>query len=48
MPCDQFLQRIEISRAFLLAKRVGEKRGIFQNVVEIAYKAVDLFFLPFR
>ena len=36
--CEQFLQRFEVSRTFLLAKQVGEKRGKFQNIVEIAHK----------
>ena len=38
--CDQFLQRIEISRTFLRAKQEGEKDGKFQFVGEIAHKAV--------
>ena len=45
LPCEQFLQRLDISRAFLRAKQVGEKRGKFQNVVEIAHKAVFLIFI---
>ena len=40
LPCEQFLQQIKISRAFLRAKQVGEKRGKFQFVVEIAHKAL--------
>ena len=35
MPCEKFLQQIEISRTFLRAKQVEEKRGRFQFVVEI-------------
>ena len=36
MPSEQFLQQIEISRTFLRAKQVGEKRGRFKFVVEMA------------
>ena len=42
LPCEQFLQQIKISRAFLRAKQVEEKRWRFQFVVEIAHKAVVL------
>ena len=35
MPCEQFLQKIEISRTFLRATQMGEKRGRSQFVVEI-------------
>ena len=42
MPCKQLQQRFEISPTFIHAKQVGEKRGKFQNVVEIAHKAVVL------
>ena len=45
LPCEQLLQRFEISRTFLRAKHVREKRGKFQLVVEIAYKAVILILL---
>ena len=45
LPCDQFLQVLEISRSFLRAKQVGEKRGRIQNPVKIAHKAAVLFFL---
>ena len=45
IPCEQFLQQIEISRTFLRAKQVGEKRAIFQFVVEIAHKAVELILI---
>ena len=43
MPCEQFLQQIEIFRTFLRAKQVGGKRGKFHFVIEIAHKAVFLF-----
>ena len=43
--CKQFLQQIEISRTFLRAKQVGEKRGRFQHFVEIAHKAVILILI---
>ena len=42
---EQFLQQIEISCTFLRAKQVGEKRAIFQFVVEIAHKAVELILI---
>ena len=42
MPCEQFLQRFEITRASLRAKQVGEKRGKFQKVVEIAHNTFSL------
>ena len=45
LPCEQFLQAFEISRSFLHAKQVGEKRGKIQNPVKIAHKAAFLFFL---
>ena len=45
MPCEQFLQRFEITRASLRAKQVGEKRGKFQFAVEISHKAVILILL---
>ena len=45
MPCEQFLQQIEISRTFLQANQVGEKRATFQFVVEIAHRAVILILL---
>ena len=45
LTCEQFLQRFEISRVFLRAKQVEEKRGKFQNIEEIVHKAV---FLNFR
>ena len=45
LPRGQFLQQIEISRTFLRAKQVGEKRAIFQFVVEIAHKAVNLILI---
>ena len=44
MPSEQFLQQ-QISRTFLRAKQVGEKRGRFQFVVESAYKAVVLILI---
>ena len=44
MPCERFLQRLEICRAFLhAAEQVGENRGRFQNVVEIAHNAAITF-----
>ena len=45
LPRGQFLQQIEISRTFLRAKQVGEKRAIFQFAVEIAQKAVVLILI---
>ena len=39
------LRKIKISRTFLHAKQVGEKRGKFQLVVIIALKAVILILL---
>ena len=45
MPCEQFLQQIEISRAFLPHVSHGEKCGKFQFVVDIAYKAVVLILI---
>ena len=41
MTYEQFLQQIEISRAFLPPVSHGEKCGKFQSVVEIAHKAVS-------
>ena len=45
LPCEQFLPKIEISRTFLRAKQVGEKRGRFQFIVEITHKAVVLILI---
>ena len=45
VPCEQFLQRFEIYRAFLRAKQVGEKRGKFQNDGEIVHKVVVLILI---
>ena len=45
LPCEQFLQVFETSRAVLCAKQVGEKRGKIQKPVKIAYKAIVLIFL---
>ena len=45
LPCEQFLQVFEISRSFLRAKQVGEKRGKIQNPVKIDHKVAVLFFL---
>ena len=42
LPCEQFLQQIEISRAFLPPVSYGEKCGKFKFVVEIAHKVVCL------
>ena len=42
---EQFLQQIEISHTFLRAKKVGEKSGRFQFIVEIARKAVVLILI---
>ena len=42
MPCEQFLQQIEIPITFLRAKLVREKRGRFWFVVKIDHKAVVL------
>ena len=42
MPCEQFLQQIEISRVLPPPVSHGEKCGKFQNVVEITHKAVIL------
>ena len=39
---SNFYKKIEISRAFLPPVSSGEKSGKFQNVVEIAHKAVIL------
>ena len=39
MPCEQLLQRFEISRTFLRAEQVEEKHGKFQFVIEFAHKA---------
>ena len=36
MPCEQFLQQIEVYRTFLREKQVEEKRARFQFVVAIA------------
>ena len=47
MPYEQFLQRFEISRAFLCAKQVRQKPGKFQNVVQIAHTAVTYSYFPF-
>ena len=38
IPCEQFLQQIEISRTFLRAKQVGEKRAIFDFPLRCIYK----------
>ena len=38
LPHEQFLQGFKISRAFLRAKQVGEKRGEIQNPVQISQK----------
>ena len=46
LPCEQFLQQIIISRTFLCAKQVGEKRGRFHFVVEITRKALVLILIP--
>ena len=46
-PCEQFLQPFEISRAFLPPAMHGENCGKYQNVVEIAHKAVVLILLLF-
>ena len=35
LPFEQLLKGFEISRTFLRAKQVGEKRGKFQNPVII-------------
>ena len=43
LPCEQFLQQIEISRAFLRAKHMGAKRGKFQNPVQVVHIQVVLF-----
>ena len=40
LPCEQFLQQIEILRAFLPPFSYGGKCGKFQFVVEIAHNAV--------
>ena len=48
LPCEQFLQRFEISRAFLLPISHGEKRDKFQNAVEISRKAAVLIFFAFN
>ena len=45
MPCEQFLQQIEIFRTFRCAKKAGKKRGRFQIVVEISHKAVVLILI---
>ena len=45
LPCEQFLKRFFIFRAFFRGKQVGEKRGRFQNVVDIAHKAVVLILI---
>ena len=46
LPCEPFLERfIFIFRAFHRGKQVGEKRGRFQNVVDIAHKAVVLILI---
>ena len=42
---EQFRQQIEFSCTFLRAKQVGEKRGRFQFVVEVAHKAVVLILI---
>ena len=48
MPCERFLQHIEIPRTFLRAKQVEEKRGTFQFVVDIAHKAVALILISLQ
>ena len=45
VPCEQFLQQIEISRVFLPPVSHGEKCGKFQFLVEIAHKADILILL---
>ena len=42
LPCEQFLQGFEISRFFVRAKQVGQKRAKIQNPVKSAHKAVVL------
>ena len=42
---SNFYNVLKFSPAFLRAKKVGEKRGKFQNDVDIANKAVVLNFL---
>ena len=44
LPCEQLLQVFKISRSFLCAKQVEEKRGKIQSPVKIAHKAAVLFF----
>ena len=39
LPFGQFQEQIEISRTFIRAKQVGEKRARFQSIVEISLKA---------
>ena len=45
MPCEQFLQKIEISRAFLPPLSHGEKCGKFQFVEESAPKVVVIILI---
>ena len=45
LPCEQFLQGFEISRSFVRAKQVGQKRAKIQNPVKIAHKAFVLIFI---
>ena len=45
LPCEQFLQQIEISRTFLRPKQLGEKRARFQFFIEIAHEAVVLILI---
>ena len=45
---ELFLPRFEISRAFFRAKQLGERRGNFQNLVEITHKADDFIYTKKR
>ena len=42
LPFEQFLQRFEVFSGFLRVKQLGEKRGKFQKVVEIAHNTFSL------
>ena len=44
LPGEQFLQSFEISRSFLRARQVEEKRGKIQITDKIVHKAVVLIF----
>ena len=44
LPCEQFLKRFEIFRAFIPPVLRWEKRGKFQNVIEITHKVVVFTF----